>query len=140
MTIWSYLLSRLARYHYLTTSFVQDTAVAWAIAGAHGIVLVGRNQKSLLSTSDRVKQINSNVKVLAHSTNTASEEAVKGLYEAIGREFSEVDVLINAAGAMNDQTINGIGIGPWWNDFVSVSWGSEFHWCQIVDNPPGGEC
>ena len=65
---------------------------------------------ALRGTAERIKQVNSNVKVLCHCTEATSEPAVETLYDAVGQEFKKVDVLINNAGTLNNHC---------WNDFVS---------------------
>jgi len=95
-----------------------EIAEAWSIAGADGIILTGRNTEILNATAERVRKANGNVKILVHSADTTNESHVKELYEAVGKVFNKVDVLINSQGTMNHE--GNIGVSDtktWWKDF-----------------------
>ena len=97
----------------------QDCAVAWATAGAAGIVLIGRNVETLNSTAEKIKAIAGSPTVLVQSTDVTSESSVKALYEKVGTQFKAVDVLINNAATFNYQNTGDTEPALWWHDFVS---------------------
>ena len=96
-----------------------DVATAWAIAGAAGIVLVGRNTDSLDAAAQNVKSVNKDVPTLVQKADIASEADVQALYEAVKRNFSKADVLVNSAGVLSLGKIGEAEPAAWWKDFVS---------------------
>lgn len=57
------------------------------------------------------------VKVLVKTADTSNEDAVKSLFEDLVKETIRVDVLIQAAGAINNAVSGTIEPSKWWNDF-----------------------
>ncbi len=76
--------------------YFQVTAQAWSIAGASGIILVGRTASALESTAKSLK-----VPSFVVVANVVLEKETKSVFDQTLAKFGKVDVLINAAGSMN---------------------------------------
>ncbi|ROV87536.1 hypothetical protein VMCG_10684 [Cytospora schulzeri] len=83
--------------------------------GAKGIVLVGRNQKSLDGVVADLKA--DSAKLLPIVGDITSDTDVDAIYKKALAEFSKVDILVNAAGAMNVGPIGVIEPSKWWENF-----------------------
>jgi len=77
--------------------------------GAKGIVLVGRNIGKLEECAKVLK-----VPSLVVSGNVTSESDVKSIFEKAVADFGKLDVLINAAGTMNQGVMTGeVELAQW---------------------------
>ena len=92
---------------------------AWATAGAHGVVLVGRKDDSLQITAEQISKISSSVAVLTQAADIANESSVKALFAAVKAKFGKAHVLVNAAATVGGGPIGDAPLGSWWQDFVS---------------------
>jgi NAD(P)-dependent dehydrogenase (short-subunit alcohol dehydrogenase family) len=91
-------------------------AKAWAGADAKGIVLVGRDAKSLEAFGSTLS-----VPTLVAAGSVASESDVQSIFAQATKKFGHVDVVINTAGGMDpDAKIGVVDPSAWWSDFVSV--------------------
>lgn len=93
-------------------------AVSWATAGAAGIVLVGRNAKTLQLTESNIAKASQSVIVLTLPTDVTIESDVKMLFEKTKAKFGNVHVLINSAGSMAQGMVGDAPLTSWWGDFV----------------------
>jgi len=94
-----------------------DIAVGWGIAGAAGIILVGRNQKALEKTASSIKNVNATVNIVIHAADLTSDLEIRNLYKTVSEQFDKVHVLVNCAGSFNFGKAAEIDTGDWWNDF-----------------------
>ena len=94
--------------------------MAWAIAGAAGIVLVGRSAKTLEHTATNVAKAGSS-HLLLQTTDVVDEVSVKELFEKIKRNFGKAHVLVNTVGSMAQGMIGDNPLTTWWRDFVSTA-------------------
>ena len=97
----------------------QETARAWAIAGAEGIILVGRKASLLQEPAEAIASINKDVKVLTVTADLTSEADVEELFSQAKTTFGKVDVVVNTAGTMTGGPIGDMTPQQWWTDFVS---------------------
>lgn len=103
----------------LKTDTNQETARAWAIAGAEGIILVGRKASLLQEPAEAIASINKDVKVLIATADLTSEADVEELFRQAQVTFGKVDVVVNTAGTMTGGPIGDMTPQQWWTDFVS---------------------
>ncbi|TIA77071.1 NAD(P)-binding protein [Aureobasidium pullulans] len=96
-----------------------ETARAWAIAGAEGIILVGRKASLLQEPAEAITSINEDVKVLIVTADLTSEADVEELFRQAKVTFGKVDVVVNTAGTMTGGPIGDMTPQQWWTDFVS---------------------
>lgn len=90
-------------------------AQAWSLAGAAGIVLVGRTASTLERTAQSLQ-----VPSLVATGNVVSESDAKSIFEQAVAKFGKVDVLINAAGTINAGANTGLTEpSQWFKDIVS---------------------
>jgi NAD(P)-dependent dehydrogenase (short-subunit alcohol dehydrogenase family) len=84
-------------------------ARSYAKGGASGIILCGRQARSLEDVSTEISKINSTCKVLCQECDITSENDVQNLLKTTENEFHRIDVLaINAgAGTRTTETRNG---------------------------------
>ncbi|KAI5242345.1 NAD(P)-binding protein [Aureobasidium subglaciale] len=94
-----------------------ETARAWAIAGAQGVVLVGRRVASLQEPKEAILTINKDIKVLAIAADLASETDVEILFKQVKEFFKRVDVVVNTAGTMTGGLLGDLPPQQWWTDF-----------------------
>ncbi|KAG2162034.1 hypothetical protein JADG_001773 [Aureobasidium aubasidani] len=94
-----------------------ETARAWAIAGAEGIILVGRKASLLQEPAEAISSINKDVKVLTVTANLTSEADVEELFSQAKTTFGKVDVVVNTAGTMTGGPIGDMTPQQWWTDF-----------------------
>ena len=97
----------------------QAIAVAWAQAGAAGLVLVGRKAAALEATEKNVVKASKSVSILIQTADVSDESSVKALFAKVKERFGRAHVLINATGAMGGGLIGDASLASWWNDFVS---------------------
>ncbi|CAD0031424.1 unnamed protein product [Aureobasidium pullulans] len=94
-----------------------ETARAWAIAGAEGIILVGRKASLLQEPAEAITSINEDVKVLIVTADLTSEADVEELFRQAKVTFGKVDVVVNTAGTMTGGPIGDMTPQQWWTDF-----------------------
>ncbi|THY10096.1 NAD(P)-binding protein [Aureobasidium pullulans] len=94
-----------------------ETARAWAIAGAEGIILVGRKAAQLQEPAEAIASINKKVKVLIVTADLTSEADVEELFSQAKTTFGKVDVVVNTAGTMTGGPIGDMTPQQWWTDF-----------------------
>ncbi|THX69415.1 NAD(P)-binding protein [Aureobasidium pullulans] len=94
-----------------------ETARAWAIAGAEGIILIGRKASLLQEPAEAIASINKDVKVLTVTTDLTSEADVEELFRQAKVTFGKVDVVVNTAGTMTGGPIGDMTPQQWWTDF-----------------------
>ncbi|KAL8923536.1 MAG: hypothetical protein Q9172_003072 [Xanthocarpia lactea] len=92
-------------------------AMAWAQAGAAGIVLVGRTATSLDLTAQGVSQISDSLPVMVQPADVSDEIGVKSAFAKIKTRFGKAHVLVNAAGSMGGGMIGDAPLESWWGDF-----------------------
>ncbi|ROW16753.1 hypothetical protein VPNG_01590 [Cytospora leucostoma] len=90
-------------------------AKSFIAGGAKGIVLVGRNQKSLEAVVADLKS--DSTKLLPLAGDITSDTDVDAIYNKVLAAFGKVDVLVNAAGAMNVGPIGVLEPPKWWENF-----------------------
>ncbi|ORY15411.1 hypothetical protein BCR34DRAFT_508423 [Clohesyomyces aquaticus] len=96
-------------------------ALSWAEAGASGIVITGRAKDLLAQVSDEIKKIAPKAKVLALSSEAASEEDAKQLWAKVKAEIGIIDILIANAGVFSENSAGFPVTGKmdpsqWWSD------------------------
>ncbi|THY18795.1 NAD(P)-binding protein [Aureobasidium pullulans] len=94
-----------------------ETARAWAIAGAEGIILVGRKASLLQEPAGAISSINKDVKVLTVTADLTSEADVEELFSQAKTTFGKVDVVVNTAGTMTGGPVGDMIPQQWWTDF-----------------------
>ncbi|KEQ88965.1 NAD(P)-binding protein [Aureobasidium pullulans EXF-150] len=94
-----------------------ETARAWAIAGAEGIILVGRKASLLQEPAGAISSINKDVKVLTMTADLTSEADVEELFSQAKTTFGKVDVVVNTAGTMTGGPVGDMIPQQWWTDF-----------------------
>lgn len=89
-------------------------ARSWNAGEAKGIILVGRNVKSL---EEVAKDIAAPTKAIIVPTDVLSLAACEDVFKKAVAEFGHVDALVNAAGAMNVGAIGELNPDAWWMNF-----------------------
>lgn len=94
-------------------------ALAFARAGAQGIVLVSRSQKNADAVRDSIKAENPSLEVLALAADISDEQAVEDLYAAVRARFTTVHILVNNAGVLTSDVdvVGKVLPAKWWTDF-----------------------
>ncbi|KIX05171.1 uncharacterized protein Z518_06043 [Rhinocladiella mackenziei CBS 650.93] len=93
-------------------------APAFAKAGAKALVLVARNQTKLKETASTIQAINPAVETSVFAADVSEESEVAKLYEVVKARYGHADVLINNAGAFNQESpIIAANPSKWWADF-----------------------
>jgi NAD(P)-dependent dehydrogenase (short-subunit alcohol dehydrogenase family) len=91
---------------------------AFALAGARGVVLVGRQAEKLTDLASVLKKEYSSLEVLTVPTNVSDPGEVDALFAAVSSKFGTADVLVNSAGVVSTPTpISQGDPGTWWRDF-----------------------
>ncbi|KAK5691475.1 hypothetical protein LTR97_011468 [Elasticomyces elasticus] len=76
-------------------------ALAYAKAGAHGIIIASRTQSDLTKLEKEIKTVNPDTIVLAQTCDTQSDEDVKKLADATKAKFGRLDVVVANAGIIS---------------------------------------
>lgn len=76
-------------------------ALAYAKAGASGLIISSRTQSDLDSLSTEIKKINPKINLLSEICDTQKEDDVKRLAHGVMDKFGRVDVVIANAGIMS---------------------------------------
>ncbi|KAL1616850.1 hypothetical protein SLS56_011259 [Neofusicoccum ribis] len=94
-------------------------ALAFARAGAQGIVLASRSQKNVDAVRDAVKKENGAVEVLAIAADISNEQDVERLFAAAQAKFPVIHTLVNNAGVLTSgfDAIGKVAPSTWWADF-----------------------
>jgi NAD(P)-dependent dehydrogenase (short-subunit alcohol dehydrogenase family) len=92
-------------------------ARAWAIAGAKGIVLVGRNKELLAEPASAVASISPSTKVLSLTADLTSETEVENLFKKAADVFDTIDVVLHAAGSMVGGPVGDLDPSAWFKDY-----------------------
>ncbi|KAI1152752.1 hypothetical protein F4825DRAFT_450173 [Nemania diffusa] len=90
------------------------TAKSWSSAKAEGIVLVGRSIEGLKKAE---KDLATTSKVLTIATDISSSANTDALFKQVLEKFGRVDVVVNAAGAMNVAPVGAQPADAWWENF-----------------------
>lgn len=77
----------------------QEVARAWALAGARGIVLAGRNKALLDEPAAATKAISPLTEVLALTGDLTSKSEVERFFAQVVNALGAIDVLVHAAGS-----------------------------------------
>ncbi|KAI4598851.1 hypothetical protein KJ359_002744 [Pestalotiopsis sp. 9143b] len=89
-------------------------AKSWSIAGAEGIVLVGRNVESLQKAKD---DLDSASKVTSVVANVTSVQDTDQVFQQTLDRFGRVDVVVTAFGTMNVAPVGAQDPVAWWENF-----------------------
>ncbi|KAF5360101.1 hypothetical protein D9757_013642 [Collybiopsis confluens] len=94
-------------------------AMAYAQAGASGIVLLARNKPGLEATHEaciKAQRPGQNLKVLPLSIDIADIKEVQNALEEVENTFQRLDIVINNAGRMDyPKRIGDVDPNEWWN-------------------------
>ncbi|KAK6222811.1 hypothetical protein LQW54_000620 [Pestalotiopsis sp. IQ-011] len=89
-------------------------AKSWSIAGAEGIVLVGRNAESLQKAEDDLASASKVTSVIADVALVQDTDRV--FHQTLDR-FGRVDVVVTAFGTMNVAAVGAQDPALWWENF-----------------------
>ncbi|KAF1358372.1 NAD(P)-binding protein [Lizonia empirigonia] len=93
-----------------------EVARAWALAGAKGIVLAGRNEDLLDEPASAVKAISPSTQVLALTADLTSTSDVERLFKVID-SLGAIDVLVHAAGGTTAGVVGDLDPDAWFKDY-----------------------
>ncbi len=111
-----------------TSGIGRATAVRFAEAGARSAI-VGRNRESLAEVAREIKERGGEaLEISADVTN--EEDAARVVVETIER-FKQLDVLVNAAGAIVSGTIDQATLTDW-DALMNVNLRAVFHLMQLA--------
>lgn len=105
----------MAHCTLLTTE--QEVARAWALAGAKGIVLAGRNEDLLDEPASAVKSISPSTEVLALTADLTSTSDVERLFEKVIDSLGGIDVIVHAAGGTTAGVVGDLDPDAWFKDY-----------------------
>ncbi|KAJ4256868.1 hypothetical protein NW762_008964 [Fusarium torreyae] len=93
-------------------------AESWAIAGASGIVITGRNVDVLESINTRLQTLSlPGTKILAQAADITDATSVAALFAAAKDAVGKVDVLINSAGSLEGGPVGTTDPTKFFSDF-----------------------
>lgn len=92
----------------------QAIAKSWIIAGAEGIVLVGRNAEGLQKVEDDLASASKVVKIVA---DVASVQDTDQVFQQTLNKFGRVDVVVTTFGTMNVAPVGTQDPTLWWENF-----------------------
>lgn len=96
----------------------QEVARAWALAGAKGIVLVGRNKELLNEPVSAVKAISPSTQVLALTADLTSTSDIGELFKQAIVSFGAINVVVHAAGGTTTGGVVGdLEPDAWFRDY-----------------------
>lgn len=115
----------------ITHTSSQAISKSFLLACAKGVVLVGRSADKLeAAAADLPAQLQD--RVLTVAGNIASQEFADSAIKQAVSKFGQVDVLVNAAGAMNVGPVDKLESSDWWENFVSTAFDmSRGPWLNI---------
>lgn len=79
----------------------ESMALAFAKAGAGGIVICARSTHELNEVASKISAIDNTIKVSVVTCDVTDEESVKSLANTVEKEHGRLDVLINNAGHLD---------------------------------------
>ncbi|KAI4910981.1 hypothetical protein J4E90_007238 [Alternaria incomplexa] len=94
-----------------------EVARAWAIAGAKGIVLVGRNKDLLAEPASAIASLSPETKVLSATADLTNEAEVQNLFKKATDAFGTVHVVVHAAGSMVGGPVGDLEPSVWFSDY-----------------------
>ncbi|KAI4942641.1 hypothetical protein J4E91_009810 [Alternaria rosae] len=97
-----------------------EVARAWAIAGAKGIVLVGRNKDLLAEPASAIASLSPETKVLSVTADLTDEAEVQSLFKKATDAFGTVNVVVHAAGSMVGGPVGDLEPNAWFNDYEYI--------------------
>ncbi len=111
-----------------TSGIGRATALAFAEAGAH-VALVGRNADALSSVAAEIRRHES--EALEISADVTSETDAERIVAEAAEKFGGLDTLVNAAGILNNGTIETTALDAW-DEMMNVNLRSVFHLMQLA--------
>ncbi|KAJ4347561.1 hypothetical protein N0V95_005298 [Ascochyta clinopodiicola] len=115
-----------------------EVARAWALAGAKGIVLVGRKKELFDEPASAVKAISPSTQILALTADLTLDSDVEGLFEHAIGSLGAIDVLVHAAGGTTTGVVGDLEPDVWFKDYelnVKASYIVAHHYLKSF---PGG--
>lgn len=103
--------------HLTLLTVKQEVARAWALAGAKGIALVGRNKALLDEPASAVKALSSSTQVVAFTADLTSDSEVEALFKQVTETLGLIDVLVHAAGSTTTGTVGDLEPDVWFKDY-----------------------
>ncbi|KAF9693909.1 hypothetical protein EKO04_008165 [Ascochyta lentis] len=110
-----------------------EVARAWALAGAKGIVLVGRNKELLDEPASAVKAINASTQVLALTADLTLDSDVERLFKHAIDSLGAINVLVHAAGGTTAGVVGDLEPNAWFKDYelnVKASYALVHHYLK----------
>jgi NAD(P)-dependent dehydrogenase (short-subunit alcohol dehydrogenase family) len=95
----------------------QEVARAWALAGAKGVVLVGRNKALLDEPALAVKSISPSTQVEALTADLTSNSDIEELFKQAIDALGTIDVLVHAAGSATTGVVGDLEPDTWFKDY-----------------------
>jgi NAD(P)-dependent dehydrogenase (short-subunit alcohol dehydrogenase family) len=93
-------------------------AKSFATAGAHGIFIVGRNEKSLQDTVGEISTVNTSTKMGYAVADIVDAASVSAAFDKAISSFGRIDVLIQNAGYLDEhRTIADSDLDDYWKTF-----------------------
>lgn len=114
-----------------TSGIGRTLALGLAQAGAH-VVATGRRSKLVDEVSSEIEKLGR--KTLRRPTDAASRESIDRLRDAVIREFSRVDILLNAAGQTFRKATAPVSENEW-NGLMDVNLNGTLRSCQSFFEP-----
>lgn len=96
---------------------VQEVARAWALAGAKGVVLIGRSQELLVEPTSAINEISPSTQVLALTADLTSDSDVSKVFTEAVRQFGAIDVVVHAAGKATEGVVGDLEPQAWFTDY-----------------------
>jgi NAD(P)-dependent dehydrogenase (short-subunit alcohol dehydrogenase family) len=93
-------------------------ARAFAEAGASGIAIIGRTEKTLQSTKALIESTVKGANVFAVTGDIANQASIDAAFAAIHERFGEINVFVSNAGYLNEPAVAGEApVDDWWRSF-----------------------
>ena len=102
------------------------TAILFAQNGAH-VIAIGRNEKELLSLRDQSNGSEGSIKIQLADIRETSQ--VERLVNEIVHNFNQIDVLVNAAGIIQNGSIEDTTLEDW-DKMMNINLRSVFYFSQ----------
>jgi NAD(P)-dependent dehydrogenase (short-subunit alcohol dehydrogenase family) len=94
------------------------TALSYARAGAKSITLLGRRENLLKETAAKIRQVASEVKVLALKADVLDLSSLERAFTKVKNDFGTIDVLVSNAGFLaNPTSVLKSDVNDWWMSF-----------------------
>jgi NAD(P)-dependent dehydrogenase (short-subunit alcohol dehydrogenase family) len=120
------LAGKVALVTGATSGIGRATALLMAAAGAR-VAIVGRKQQELNRVAAEIKQQGG--EALSIRGDVTDEKAARRIVSRTLKEFSALDVLVNAAGHLNNGTIENTRLSDW-DAMMNVNLRAVFHLMQ----------